>query len=83
MCDTGQRSAPRANQRRGGRIAWGALLLAAVAVFEVSLARGAGWIMFDAVLVAVGFTLLSTKRAPAWAVVLGTGSLVAAVLTLT
>ena len=59
-----------------------ALLLAAVAVFEVSLARGAGWIMFDAMLVAVGFTLLRTKRAPPWAVVLGTGSLVATVLTL-
>ena len=59
-----------------------ALLLAAVAVFEVSLARGAAWIMFDAMLVAVGFTLLSTKRAPPWAVVLGTGSLVATVLSL-
>ena len=59
-----------------------ALLLTAMAVGEISMSRGTIWLVFDGTLLTVAFALLRTKRAPPWAVVLGTGSLVAAVLTL-
>ena len=59
-----------------------ALLLTAMAVGEISMSRGTIWLVFDGTLLTVAFALLRTKRAPPWAVVLGTGSLVAGVLTL-
>jgi len=58
-----------------------ALLLTAMAVGEISMIRGTIWMVFDGTLLIVAFALLRTKRAPPWAVVLGTGSLAAAALT--
>ena len=50
-----------------------ALLLATMAVGEVSMERGVAWLILDAAVIVIAFGLLRSKRAPPWAVVIGTG----------
>ena len=59
-----------------------ALLLATMAVGEVSMERGVAWLLLDAAAIVVAFGLLRSKRAPAWAVVIGTGLVLGMVLGL-
>ncbi len=56
-----------------------ALLLATFAVGMMSFERGASWVILDLAVAAGCFAVLRSKRAPAWAVVLGAGALVAGI----